>query len=222
MARSTESGRNLDISDLNELYKNYFRYRANWYDVGLTLGIDYFDLQVIKQDNHHICEDCFREMLSMWLRKATQGTPRVKCDLDKAIKEVISRRSSQKTLTAMVVPKVIIVLMFLGAALWPAWESPITKAAEILRDIYRNSQVVQFDLLQSDSHDNMPVLDVIVKDRQHGGYELTFSEMLHNYTSSSGHLLITGQPGSGKTTLMRHLAKEWAKGSALMSCQIYF
>ena len=33
-------------------------------------------------------------------------------------------------------------------------------------------------------------------------------------------MVITGDPGSGKTTLMRYLAREWAEGKVLQSCQI--
>ena len=33
-------------------------------------------------------------------------------------------------------------------------------------------------------------------------------------------MIITGEPGSGKTTLMRYLAKEWAEGRILQFCQI--
>ena len=35
-------------------------------------------------------------------------------------------------------------------------------------------------------------------------------------------MVITGDPGSGKTTLMRYLAREWAEGKVLQSCQILF
>ena len=43
-----------------------------------------------------------------------------------------------------------------------------------------------------------------------------------NDIQHSDVILITGQPGAGKTTLMRYLAKMWALGSILEPCEILF
>ena len=114
---------------------------------------------------------------------------------------------------------IILFVLLLWQNVWSAYtqESPISnEAADILRGIYKNSPVVQFTLLRG----HMPVLEVIMKNRH--DQELSVSELLCEHSSQPGRLLITGQPGSGKTTLMRYLAKEWAIGRALRSCQILF
>ena len=54
------------------------------------------------------------------------------------------------------------------------------------------------------NHTNMNIWEVL--------NEINYSEVL----------LITGQPGAGKTTLMRYLAKMWADGSTLKTCQMLF
>ena len=207
--------RMLKIGDLKELHKEYFKYRASWYNIGLELGIDESDLEAIKKDNFHVSEDCFCAMLKVWLRKDAH-TRRVKKDLDKAMNQI----NRDKAASLYRLAKIGLLILF---ALWSAYvgESAINKAAGILCGIYEESDVVQFDLLRSQaaSH-NMPFLDVIMKNRH--GDEIAVNELLLNYTGQPGHLLITGQPGSGKTTFMRHLAKEWAEGRVLSSCQILF
>ena len=42
--------------------------RAKWYDIGLQLGLTAGDLDAIKQNNHHVVEDCFTATLKKWLR----------------------------------------------------------------------------------------------------------------------------------------------------------
>ena len=39
-----------------------------WMDLGLQLGVDQATLRIIRQDNHHVIEDCFTDMLSEWLK----------------------------------------------------------------------------------------------------------------------------------------------------------
>lgn len=84
----------------------------------------------------------------------------------------------------------------------------ITDTTNILKEQYKHQPVIEFDLLRHAS--DMPFLHVETIDQ------------VKKLESNSGRLLITGQPGAGKTTLMRHLAKEWGEGRALQSCQILF
>ena len=90
----------------------------------------------------------------------------------------------------------------------------IMDAADTLRDQYKGEQVVEFGLLNYAS--DMPYLNVKVT-----GHRV--QELLNELDSGKLHrLLITGRPGAGKTTLMKHVAKEWAEGKTLQSCQILF
>ena len=45
-----------------------------WYNLGLGLHITPDSLDAIKQDNAHKTEDCFRAMLTQWLRDGHQPT----------------------------------------------------------------------------------------------------------------------------------------------------
>ena len=88
----------------------------------------------------------------------------------------------------------------------------IIDAANTLRELYKGEPVIEFGLLNYAS--DMPYLNIKVTDHE---------ELLNELDSGKFHrLLITGRPGAGKTTLMRHTAKEWAEGKTLQSCQILF
>lgn len=45
--------------------------RLKWFYLGLELGIDETTLRVIKQDHRDDTEQCFTEMLSVWLKMAS-------------------------------------------------------------------------------------------------------------------------------------------------------
>ena len=58
-----------------------------------------------------------------------------------------------------------------------------------------------------------------------GGKRFMMDRFLHQVNEFHHRdrlMVITGDPGSGKTTLMRYLAREWAEGKVLQSCQILF
>ena len=40
-----------------------------WYDIGVRLRISADTLDVIKKDERGNCNECFREMLKVWLRR---------------------------------------------------------------------------------------------------------------------------------------------------------
>ena len=91
--------------------------------------------------------------------------------------------------------------------------------------------MVEFKLL--DFTANMPYINVMMES---DGKTIDFWELLNRLdskhlqlqaTNKPGKLeriLITGHPGAGKTTLMRHLAKEWANRTTptLLSCKLLF
>lgn len=92
--------------------------------------------------------------------------------------------------------------------------------ARHLKQRYLNCPVVEFDLLKEL---NAPFLDDLVL-RYHGEHGTIDEDIQQVLSDIELHkrLLITGQPGSGKTTLMRYIAKQWAKGKMLRSCQLLF
>ena len=59
----------LTIEDLHELQNTIWEARTQWYNIGLGLGLSQGSLEAI-QCNNRKCEDCFRDMLSKWLKKA--------------------------------------------------------------------------------------------------------------------------------------------------------
>ena len=58
-----------DISDhLADLIVVLKPTNCMWFDLGLQLGLDYFDLEEIKKDNRDVARDCMRNMLAEWLK----------------------------------------------------------------------------------------------------------------------------------------------------------
>ena len=43
------------------------KYAADWYDIGIELGLELNVLKVIANDNHHQSIACLRETLDQWL-----------------------------------------------------------------------------------------------------------------------------------------------------------
>ena len=43
--------------------------RAEWYNIGLELGLTAGTLDAIKQTNHHDADNCFRATLKKWLSR---------------------------------------------------------------------------------------------------------------------------------------------------------
>ena len=107
-----------------------------------------------------------------------------------------------------------------------AYSEQIINTATHLKELYSNQKVVEFDLLDRVGH-NMPFLDIMVTVQGLDGDpdNETVSAHWKEFFEGSAlpqRLLLTGLPGSGKTTLVRHLAKEWAMGHTLQSCEILF
>ena len=57
--------------------------RNKWKDIGIELGIDPASLDVIKQNNNGNPDDCFKDVMQLWLRNA--NTDPTLEQLDKAL-----------------------------------------------------------------------------------------------------------------------------------------
>ena len=97
----------------------------------------------------------------------------------------------------------------------------ILQTIEKLKQKYKEQKIVHFDLQKSTSGRELPFFDLILKDIA-GDKNVPFWTVLTDLKFQERRLLITGRPGSGKTTLMRHIAKMWADGKILPNCQILF
>ena len=219
----------LHPKDLSRLHGEYLYARSKWKTVGCALGINPDDLDAIDIDNRK-CEDCFRELLLKWLR---QPGRKAKPKLDQAIQKAYSnlRFPSWVYIAIMIVMVLFSILSAIPAVHMYRWitANPLTTAAHSLKKLYRHHPVVKFELL--DFTANMPYINVTM---QSAGMTLDFWELLNSLDSKHMQLqasnqpkileriLITGYPGAGKTTLMRHIAKEWANDRILESCRILF
>ena len=58
----------LTEDDLNQVLSVLWCTRFMWFQLGLALLIDISTLEVIKRDNPHSTDDCFRSMVVTWLR----------------------------------------------------------------------------------------------------------------------------------------------------------
>ena len=234
------------VDDLPRLYREYFYARAQWYAIGCALGVSADDLEAIDRDHRGKCEDCFREVLLKWLRKRGSKT---ESELVQAIDDLagdkpiedpdmllpISRVSSYSVYSTVAVKILLgIMLGLLAGYVYRKYTtSSLITAAHTLRGLYRHQPVIEFELL--DYTTNMPYINVTMQHEPTSTSKtVDFWELLNdldsehmelqatNQPSKLERILITGHPGAGKTTLMRHLAKEWAKGTRLRSCTVLF
>ena len=64
----------LSPNDLQIVQNSVWEARVQWYNLGLGLHITPDSLDAIKLDNAHKTEDCFRAMLTQWLREHREPT----------------------------------------------------------------------------------------------------------------------------------------------------
>ena len=63
-----------DIKHLADLILVLKPANCMWFDLGLQLGLGFFDLEEIKKDNREVVRECMRNMLAQWLKKANGCT----------------------------------------------------------------------------------------------------------------------------------------------------
>ena len=100
----------------------------------------------------------------------------------------------------------------------------ILESVESLKKKYLEQKVVLFDLLKQNNE--LPFLDIVMTnaDKVSTTSRKSLRTVITEFNEDDVHkqLLIVGQPGSGKTTLIRYLSQMWAKSELLQSCQILF
>ena len=138
------------------------------------------------------------------------------------------RKNHQQTaLTSWQITIAILAAISLFAKLaieyWP--EKPVNGYKNVLRGTYEKQHVTDpdhwlhvvmpfIDLTLTEG-DIMPVRESLEYHMQ-GKYNLTLDEVVNSVKEGS-RILIEGQPGVGKTTLLRHIAKQWAEGEYLQN-----
>lgn len=95
----------------------------------------------------------------------------------------------------------------------------ILRTAMFLREVYSIQHITEFNLFNDVG--DVPFLDVIAKDDNSNTSGTHWKSFIYQETLPN-RLLITGWPGTGKTTLLRYIAKKWAEGKALQTCEILF
>ena len=62
----------LSPDDLALVYGEVMSARSNWFNFGLELGLEVYELKEIERDNPHSTDRCFINCLEMWLRGSHQ------------------------------------------------------------------------------------------------------------------------------------------------------
>ena len=126
---------------------------------------------------------------------------------------------------------IMFTIMVTDIVIQPQTEEIPTQHDELysLKQFYKHQPVIEFKVFE-----NMPFLNVTITNssgKYSNSWEIVFQNISSQYqeiTVSSDmnikglRLILTGPAGVGKSTLLRHLAKEWAEGRALQSCDILF
>ena len=66
----TYLGHHLSTKDLQAVFLELYDARIKWNNIGLGLGTSYSDLAAIKERNRDDPDECFKDLLSHWLRQA--------------------------------------------------------------------------------------------------------------------------------------------------------
>ena len=126
-------------------------------------------------------------------------------------------------ITIAILVAAISLLAVLAIEYWP--EKPANGYKNVLRGTYQKQPVTDPDHWL---HVVMPFIDLTLTEgdippvrepleyRMQGKYNLTLDEVINSVKEGS-KILVEGRPGVGKTTLLRHIAKQWAEGEYLQN-----
>ena len=144
------------------------------------------------------------------------------CSADVMDTEPLKKNHQQTALTSWQITIAILVaaislLAVLAIEYWP--EKPVNGYKNVLRGTYQKQPVTDPDHWL---HVVMPFIDLTLTEgdpspvrkrfeyRMQGKYNLTVDGVVNSVKEGS-KILIEGRPGVGKTTLLRHIAKQWAE-----------
>ena len=126
-----------------------------------------------------------------------------------------------------------LIVAFTGNAITSCMQPPpILEYAKVLNDTYQKQpvtdpnhwlQVVMPFINLTLTEGKMPEERTIrrsIEGQLHGRYRLGLDEVVNSVKKGS-KILMEGRPGVGKTTVLRHIAKQWAEGKFLKTFQIF-
>ena len=170
---------------------------------------------------------------TMWLRSEGEKT---ESELSQAVNRSQARQVAIRFVRSLII--IIPIVCGLVLAIFASNGDPFTTAVKALKDKYKAQPVVEFTPIHYAI--NMAFLNITLRSQSENSvikdidswkffnevnlkYQTEYMQPT-NYSDNSKHkslrIMISGHPGAGKTTLMRHIAKEWAEGRALQACEM--
>ena len=117
-----------------------------------------------------------------------------------------------------------------GVALSTTMQFPILEYNKVLKDVYQKQPVtdpnqwlqvmmpfINLTLTEGIKPEERTIRRSI-EGQLHGRYRLSLDEVVNSVKKDS-KILMEGRPGVGKTTILRHIAKQWAEGKFLKTFQ---
>ena len=165
----------------------------------------------IEENKRGHAQSINREILRLWL-KGEGLTPVTWNTLITAL-----LKAKLKTLAAEVLASIDEAVLDIKAPANAAHSDLHHHVREALMKRYLNEPIISFNLLHYEADSFFEIT------MQEDDSNVTLQALLNELNGGSyQRMLLVGMPGSGKTTLMRFLAKEWAKENILQHCQLLF
>ena len=118
-----------------------------------------------------------------------------------------------------------------GVAISTTMQSPILEYNKVLKDVYQKQPVtdpnqwlqvmmpfINLTLTEGIKSEERTIQRSI-EGQLRGRYKLSLDEVVNSVKNGS-KILMEGRPGVGKTTILRHIAKQWAEGKLLGRFQL--